>query len=325
MKFIDIMKLWTLTTILTAIEQTKITSSKIYTKYFAANAKPIMGNVAKLRIQKGAGIVLETIQAGAERMVKDLKNVIELTIELPRFGIQDLILPHEINEYEGLEGKEKAEAVSKKIAQILKDHKDDYMTTLEFMSVGALFGKVVDGKGKILFEFRSTATPIDFKNKSINACLDEIDEALVGELGTEVPYDILCSSLFFNKVVEVATASKAFDHKLAEYIDVDGTRVLSFHGKRFVPYRASYLDDEGNKKTFLKDGTAIVIPNSPKVYEVIYGRADHTEAVKTAPKMFFAATPQELERGKGWAIDTEMKALPYCTRPGALINLKFSA
>ena len=46
--------------------------------------------------------------------------------------------------------------------------------------------------------------------------------------------------------------------------------------------------------------------------------------VKVAPKMFFAATPQELERGKGYAIETEMKAMPYCTRPSALINLVFS-
>jgi hypothetical protein len=28
-------------------------------------------------------------------------------------------------------------------------------------------------------------------------------------------------------------------------------------------------------------------------YEALYGRADHTEALKVAPKLFFAATPQE--------------------------------
>ena len=115
-----------------------------------------------------------------------------------------------------------------------------------------------------------------------------------------------------------------FENKTASYIDEDGTRILVSHGKRFVPYRASYPDENGNTKKFLKANEAIVIPKSEKVYEVVYGRADHTEAVKVAPKMFFAATPQELERGKGYAIDTEMKAMPYCTRPSALINLVFS-
>lgn len=324
MKFIDVMKLWTLTTILTAIEQTKTVSSKIFDKYFKANTEPVMGNTAKLKIQKGAGIVLETILAGADRMVKDLKDVYEITIELPRFGLQDTILPHEINEFESLEGPAKAEAISKKIATILKDHKDDYMTTLEFMCVGALFGKVVDGKGKVLFEFRSSANPIEFKNKEIDTVLNEIDNALVEELGTEVPYDILCANTFFNKVVAKVKTSGDFDNKLASYIDEDGVRILLVHGKRFVPYRASYPDENGNNKKFLKEKEAIVIPKSEKVYKVVYGRADHTEAVRVAPKMFFAATPQELGRGKGWAIDTEMKAIPYCTRPGALINLVFN-
>lgn len=324
MKFKDVIKLWTLTTILTAIEQTKAVSSKIFDKYFKANAKPVMGNTATLKIRKGAGVVLETILPGAERLVKDLRDVYEITIKLPRFGLQDTILPYEINEFETLEGEAKAEAVSKKIATILKEHKDDYMTTLEFMCVGALFGKVVDGSGKVLFEFRSTATPIEFKNKEIDIALNEIDNALVEELGTEVPYEILCSNEFYNKVVAKAKTAGDFENKTASYIDEDGTRILVSHGKRFVPYRTSYTDENGNTKKFLKANEAIVIPKSEKVYEVVYGRADHTEAVKVAPKMFFAATPQELERGKGYAIDTEMKAMPYCTRPGALINLVFS-
>ena len=238
--------------------------------------------------------------------------------------MQDTILPHEINEFESLEGEAKAEAVSRKIATILKEHKDDYMTTLEFMCVGALFGKVVDGSGKVLFEFRSTATPIEFKNKDIDICINEIDNALVDELGSEVPYEILCSNEFFEKIVNKAKTSGAFENKTAGYIEEDGARVLVADGKKFIPYRASYKDENGNNKKFLKENTAIVIPKSEKVYEVIYGRADHTEAVKVAPKMFFAATPQELERGKGYAIDTEMKAMPYCTRPSALINLVFS-
>lgn len=324
MKFVDVIKLWTLTTILTAIEQIKTVNSKVFDKYFKANTKPVMGNTAKLKIKKGAGIVLKTILPGADRMVKDLDDVYEITIDLPRYGLQDTILPHEVNEFESLEGQAKAEAISQKIATILKEHKDDYMTTLEFMCVGALFGKVVDGKGKVLFEFRSTANPIEFKNKDIDTCLNEIDDALVDELGSEVPYEILCSRDFFTKIVNKAKASGAFEDKTASYTEEDGTRILVVDGKRFIPYRASYKDENGNTKKFLKEKSAIVIPKSERVYEVVYGRADHTEAVKVAPKMFFAATPQELERGKGWAIDTEMKAIPYCTRPGALINLVFN-
>jgi hypothetical protein len=47
--------------------------------------------------------------------------------------------------------------------------------------------------------------------------------------------------------------------------------------------------------------------------------------MKAAPKLFFAAKPEELAKGKGWGIETETKMIPYCVRPGALIKLKFSA
>ncbi len=326
MSFDKIMKLWTLVTTLEAIKQIKTAGSYIFDKYFKANAEPVMGNTATLKIQKGAGIVLKSILPGADRLIKDLDDVYEITIKLPRFGLEETILPHEINEFESLEGKDKVEAVSKKITSIYKEHKDDYMTTIEFMSVGALFGKVVDGAGKILFEFRSTATPIEFKGKDIDVALNEIDDALVDELGKEVPYEILCSKEFFDSVVakEKADGNLGKDGP-SSYIDENGKRILVAGGKKFIPYRASYKDENGNTKKFIGTRKAIVIPKSEKVYKVVYGRADHTQAMKSAPKMFFAAAPEELEKGKGWVLATETKIIPYCTRPGALINLVFSA
>lgn len=326
MNFLQVMKLWTLTVIMTAINQVKSSGSYVFDKYFKANAEPIMGNTATLKIYKGAGIVLQTILPGADRLVRDLKNVYEITINLPRFGLSDTILPHEINQFESLEGTAMAEAVSKKIAQILKEHKDDYMTTIEFMATGALFGKVVDGKGKVLFEFRSAANPIEFKNVELDISLNKIDEALVDELGMEVPYEILCSKEFFDRTVAKAKAENLFENNgPAKYSDEDGKRVLTIHGKKFIPFRASYKDENDNKKTFIEAGKAVVIPMSEKVYKVVYGRADHTQAMKAAPQIFFAAAPEELPRGKGWVLETEIKIIPYCTRPSALINLQFSA
>jgi len=326
MTFKAIMALWNLITTMTAINQIKTAGSYVFDKYFKANAEPVMGNTAKLKIQKGAGIILETILPGADRLVRNMKDIYEITIELPRFGLSDTILAHEINQYEALEGKAKAEAVSQKITSILKEHKEDYMTTIEFMATGALFGKVVDGAGKVLFEFRSAANPIEFKGLDLDVALNKVDEALVDELGIEVPYEILCSSEFFNRTVAAAKAAGDLDKDGAgKYTDENGKRVLTLHGKKFIPFRASWKDDNGNKKPFIEAGKAVVIPMSEKVYKVVYGRADHTQAMKAAPKMFFAAAPEELGRGKGWAIDTETKIIPYCTRPGALINLQFSA
>lgn len=325
MTFEAIMKLWSLVTTIKAINQLKTSGTFVFDKYFKSKAKPVLGNTAKLKIKKGASIVLKAIAPGADRLVKDTKDIYELTIELPRFGLSGQILANEINQFASLEGEAKVEAISQKITEILQEHKDDYMTTIEYMSTGALFGKVVDGEGVVLFEFNTTADPIEFKNKENILALDEIDNALVDELGKEVPYEILASSSFISAVAADAKTSNFFQTGEAKWLDEDGKRVLVVHSKRYVPFRASWVDGNGDKQQFIPDREAVVIPLSEDVFQMVYGRADHMDAMKTAPKLFFASEPELLEKGKGWGIETETKPMPYCVRPGALIKLKFTA
>lgn len=325
MNFAAIMKLWTLITTLTAINQLKVTGTYIFDKHFKNKGKGVLGRTAKLKIKKGAGIVLASIAPGADRLLDDLGDVYELTIELPRFGKSGQILAHEINEYESLEGKEKAEAVSLKIKEIMTEHKNDYMTTYEHMATGALFGKVVDGAGKVLFEFQTTAEPIEFKGKDIIDAYEEIDNALVDELGKEVPYDIYASSEFIASVAKNAKAAELFKTGEAKWLDEQSKRVLVVHGKKYIPFRGSWTDENGNTKRHIASREAVVVPLSEDVFQFIYGRADHTDALKAAPKMFFAAAPEKMDKGKGWSIETETKGIPYCVRPGALIKLKYTA
>ena len=319
------MKLWTLIVSMKAINQIKTSGSFVFDKYFAKKGKPVLGNTATLKIKKGASIVLNVLAPGADRFVRDVNGVIELTIKLPRFGLSDTILAHQINEFESLEGEAKVESVSQKITEILTEHKNDYMTTIEYMSTGALFGKVVDGEGTVLFEFNTTAAPIEFKSKTNIESLDEIDAALVDELGKEVPYEILADALFISRVAASAKTDNLFVTGEAKWLDENGKRILVVHSKRYIPFRASWIDTNGDKQAFIAEAEAVVIPLSEDVFQYIYGRADHTEAVKVAPKLFFAAKPEELDRGKGWAIETETKMIPFCVRPGALIKLKYSA
>ena len=156
MKFDAIMKLWTLVTMLKAILQVKMSGTYIFDKFFRNRAKPIMGNIAKLKIKRGGSIVLKSIAKGADRLKKETKDLYEINIDLPRFGLTAEILAHEMNEFESLEGEAKVQAVSQRIKELMKEHLDDYSTTIEYMSIGALFGKVIDGDGVVLFEFTTT-------------------------------------------------------------------------------------------------------------------------------------------------------------------------
>ncbi|WP_320034802.1 major capsid protein [Halarcobacter sp.] len=325
MTFVNIMKLWTLTTMLKAIMQIKVSGTYVFDKYFKKNAKGILGNTAKLKIKRGGSIVLKSLAKNADRLRRDTKDVYELTIELPRFGLTAEILAHEMNEFESLEGEAKVEAVSKRIKELMKEHLDDYATTIEYMSIGALFGKVIDGDGVVLFEFTTTDDPIEYKSVDHVETLDKIDDALVEELGMEVPYEILASPVFITRLAAVAKANNEFkDSGEAKWLDEDGKRILVYNSKRYIPFRASWTDEDGNTHPFVSEGEAVVIPLSTKVFEAVYGRADHTDAFKAAPQLYFASAPEKMQGGKGWSFDTEVKMIPYCARPGALIKLKFS-
>jgi len=309
------------------IDQLKTSATFAYDKHFAKNKEPVMGSLAKIPIKKGAGIILESVSPNAEHLIQDGAEHYMLVIELPRFPLEKTITASELNQISALEaGEEQTQAVSTLIASILREHKNSVMTTLEFMSIGALFGKVVDGKGKVLFEFETTAETVVFQSdKTVVDALNDIDEALVDELGTEVGYDILASREFITGITALATKEKLFEQNEASWVDEDGKRVLVVHGKKFIPYTAKYKNAQGVQKRFIPKDEAIVTPHSPEVYKLYYGRANHVEAMGKAPKLFFAAKPETLKRGAGYAILAESRPLPVCVRPGALIKLKYQA
>lgn len=322
-----IFKYFSLTTMLKIIDQTKVSASFAYDKYFSKSKKKVMGSMARIPIKKGAGIILESVSPNAEHLIQDDGDHYMLVIELPRFPLEKSISASELNELQALDDKEEqTQALSELIGFILKGHKDSFMTTIEFMCIGALFGKVVDGKGKVLFEFETTADTVEFKsNKTLVDSLNNIDDALVEELGTEAGYDILASREFITGITALATAEKLFEQNEAKWVDEDGKRVLVVHGKKFIPYTAKYKNTQGVTKRFIPSNEAIVTPHSEDVYKLYYGRANHVEAMSKTPTLFFSAKPEKLKKGAGYTLVSESRPLPVCVRPGALIKLKYTA
>lgn len=320
----EILRLFTVAAMMEIIDQTKTAPSFAFDKYFTSR-KGVMGTSVNIPIKKGAGIILESVSPNAEHLIHEDGDKYILTVSLPRFPLESIISASDLNELKALDGKEdKVQALSQMIGEKLKEHKDSFMTTIEYMSIGALFGKVMDGKGNTLFEFSSGAAQKEFKSsKSIITSLNEIDDALVEELGTEVGYSILASRTFISGVADRATTEKLFEQGQAKWINENEKRVLEVHGKKFIPYTAKYKNSKGVVKSFIADNEAIVTPDSADVYKLYYGRANHTQALNKAPKLFFSASPEPLPKGKGYSIVSETRPLPACVRPGALIKLKY--
>lgn len=320
----SLMEKFTFKTLTSVINQRKTAPKFLFDKFFKTK-KAILGKSVEIRIKKGAGIVLQSVSSEARHLIQDRSDEYILTVPLPRFPLKDAVTAAEMNELKTLEGgKEQLETLSKKIGEILGEHKDSYMTTIEHMCGGALVGQVTDGKGKVLFEFKTTATEKGFTNsKEILASIREVDTAILNELGHTAPYEMLCGSSFITSLSAKCVAEKLFEQQQARWITEGGSRILEAHGIRFIPYAYQAVNAAGDLKTFIGANKAVAVPLSNDVFKFYYGRADHVDAVTQSPKLFFSAK-EKLDEGRGYKILSETKPLPVCVRPGALIKCQWS-
>lgn len=324
----DLLKYFTLVQVVAIINQIKTAPTYIYDKFFAKTPVGSLSPNIEIPIYKGSGVVLESVSEEGKHLVSDQGDKYMLTLTIPRFPLEKTIPASELNQILALDGKkEQVESLAQRLGQIAQGHKSSFMTTLEFMAAGALFGKVTDGKGKTLVEFKKSGNnPLVLDaNTIIIAHLNAIDDALEAELGHVPAYEILASRTYINGLAERAKAEDLFKGGQAEWIEKDGRRILSVHGTSFVPYSASYKNTRGQTKKFLADNTAIVTPLTSDVYKTYYARANHTDAQKLPPKLFFMAPPEKLTKGAGYSVVSEMRAIPICVRPGALIPLTYQA
>lgn len=283
---------------------------------------PCLENMAKVKIIKGAGVVLTSISENGEHLLDETSEAYILKIPLPRFALIKHISASEINSLRSLslqsaQVKSLAGAVGVKI----KEAKESFNTTLEYMAAGALFGKVMDGNGNLLFEFGSSNKPkVDLKNdksKTLFNFIDEIDAKLVSEYGINYKYEVLCGNELFAKLNEQALSEDAFKNNLAKRNE-DGT--LEILGNKFRRYSAKYKNLKGKEVDFLSSEKGIVVPkdNSSKIF---YGRANHTEALNKEPSLMFVSKPEILPRGAGIEFVAEMRAIPACSRPNGLVEI----
>jgi hypothetical protein len=321
-----IKKYFSVETVMKIINQRKASAHFSFDKFFGGKGKAALGTSVQIPIQRGAGVVLESVSPEAEHLLDKRDDVYLLTVALPRFPLEGVISAHELNQIKALDTESvQVETLAKKIGDIVGGHKESFATTLEYMAMGALFGKVLDGKGKALFEFTTSATPLEFKGSDIITSLNAIDDRIEKELGTNVSYDVLASRGFMNRLAALALDEKLFENNQARWLEEGGKRVLEVYGTKYIPYTATYKNTKGQVVPFMADGSAIAAPNLPEAYDLFYGRADHVAALQRAPELFFSAAPEELPKGRGYSIVSEMKAIPVCVRPGAIIKLTFSA
>jgi len=318
----DVAKKWGVKNTSKTLSLKKVTDTPIFDKYFKAKARGILGSTATIKIMKGSGLILQSVAPDAEHLVHERPTVFELSVKLPRFPLENTIGASTLNEISSLDNESQPVQLASEIGNIQEEHRLSFDTTIEYMCTGALFGKVMDGTGKTLFEFASTRSQVEFKSgKPLLESITEIDDAMVEELGMNPGYIVKCGRGFYNHVMGLATAEDLFTKKLASIITEGETIFLVVHGRRFEGYVVKYQNTHGQLVSFVGTNEMAAIPNSANFTDFVYGRADHTEAVKSAPTLFFGTT-EVLPSGRGVKVMSETKPLPICLNPNAVIRGK---
>lgn len=294
---------------------------KYVTNTFFKKEKASLTEKIDLHIKKSSGLVLTSVTNNGEHFITDSKDEHLITVTLPRFPLKSVLSASEINQLNTLQTLDgQTTTLAKMIGEVQADHRNSFDTTLEFMAIGALFGKILDGSGKVLFEFATKDEPIKFNDATdILSSISDVEMAISDELGTSVAYTIFVSSSMFSKLLAKANRDDLFKTGLATLNNgTESTRVLMIAGTNFVPYSATYKNQKGQVKKFLEGDTGIAVPTSADIFELYYTRANHTEALGMTPTKYFSAKPEELDDGKGYSIISECRAMPVCVQPTAI-------
>lgn len=302
------------------INQVKV-SPRFVSDTFFKQRIPSLESTARVEIIKGAGIVLNSVSENGEHSLEETKNAYILSIPLPRFALVKRISASEINSLRSLALQEaQVKSLSGAIGVLVKDMKDSFNTTLEYMANGALFGKILDGSGNMLFDFGSADKSVIevSASKTLASVCDGIEAKIIDEFGTNTDYEVLCGNELFTRISDLALSEDLYKNHLASRDEKDKSLIL--YGTKYRRYSAKYKNSKGKNVEFLAANEGIVVPrdNSNRIY---YTRANHTEALGKAPSLMFVSKPEILQRGQGIELVGEMRAMPVCTRPNGLIKL----
>ncbi|HDV7508720.1 TPA: major capsid protein [Campylobacter jejuni] len=321
----QLLEIFSSTKVTEAINQVKA-SPRFVSDTFFKDRIPSLESTARVEIIKGAGIVLNSVSENGEHSLEETRNAYILNIPLPRFALVKRISASEINSLRSLALREaQIKSLSGAMGVLIKEMKESFNTTLEYMANGALFGKILDGQGNTLFDFGSTNKSIVEVKKDGSKTLaninDNIESKIIDEFGTSINYEVLCGNELFASISDLALKEDLYKNHLASRDEKDKSLIL--YGTKYRRYSAKYKNTKGKSVEFLASNEGIVVPNdnSNRIY---YTRANHTEALGKEPTLMFVSKPEILQRGAGIEIVGEMRALPVCTRPNGLIKLTLS-
>jgi hypothetical protein len=247
--------------------------------------------------------------------------------------LDDVILPSEFEGVRAFGQENTLETLSSIMNNHLQTAKNKFAITMEHLRMGALKGIILDADGSTLYnlftEFQIPAKVIDFDlgNSSADirakciALTRYMEDNLLGE--TMGAIHVLCSSTFFDALVNHATVKTAYDNTSQAVAQMGGDLRTGFTwgGITFEEYRGRAADAAGNIRKFIADDEAQAYPvGTSECFKTLYAPGDFLETVNTIGIPLYAKQ-QMRDYNRGIEMHIQSNPLPICFRPALLVKL----
>jgi hypothetical protein len=283
---------------------------------------------AVIEFRDGTLALLPSKPRGAEAtQAKHNKRKVK-SLAVPHIPYEDVVLASDVQNVRKFGSDNEMEAYSEVVNDRLEKMRQQHELTEEWLRIGAIHGKIVDGDGTttlydLFTEFgvgAPAAVDFDLGNADANipSKLLGIKRTIEAALGAD-QYDhvhALCSATWFDKFVAHPAVKYAYQmFQEGNFLRTDSRKGFEFQGVVFEEYRGKV-----NNTAFITAGDVRFFPVGVNdLFTTFYAPGNYLDTVNTIGLPIYARQ-EPMKFNQGMTLRTESNPLPICTRPGVLVR-----
>lgn len=303
------------------------------------NDRGIATTSIMLEEKEGVLTIINPSPRGGPGTTVSKKKRTARTLTVPHFQRDDAVYADEVQGVREFGQEQQVATVMGVVSGRMSEHTADMDTTLEHQRVGAVKGIVVDGDGNTIYnlfnEFDVTQEgEVDFDLDNAapasgalrKKCAQTVRTMADNLGGTPISsVHAFCGNAFFDDLIAHPEVVLSYRNtSMAEvlrtgYVLTNGEKIygaFEFGGIVWENYRGSI-----GGTAFVDTDKCHLFPLAPQVFRTVYAPADYMETVNTVGLPRYAKQ-YVMPNDKGIALEMQMNALNYCTRPLALMKGK---
>ena len=250
------------------------------------------------------------------------------SIVVPHFPLDDHVSPGDVQNVREFGTEDAFRSVVSEVNDKLSDLRQAHALQLEWLRVGCLKGKVIDGDGNTVLldlfsEFGVTQKEFDFilgtATTKVKTICTRVKTYIEEQLGA-MPHSYIhamCGKSFFEAFVQHALVEKAFDRfQNGAFLRSDQRQApFEFAGIVWEQYVGKVGDQE-----FIPPGDCRFFPvGTPGLFQTVFAPANMMSQANR-PGLAVYASQEPLPHDQGLSLHTESNPMSYCTRPAVLVR-----